>query len=150
SAHNVIQNEVSLGGSLRFYDVEEGERARKILNKVAKVTAEVNHCTIKFVDNDEVTASPVINDTRLAELAEIGVEEVLSGAQEQGIGWFASEPFNQYQRLAPVLFTFIGIRNEAFGSGAEHHNDKFDIDENALINGVLTMTKFAVDFLTKE
>ena len=150
SAHNVIPNEVSLGGSLRFFDVEEGERATEILKKVATLTAEAHNCTMTFVDNDQVTASPVINDARLAELAEAGVEEVLPGAQEQGVEWFASEPFNQYQRLAPVLFTFIGIRNEAFGSGAEHHNDKFDIDENALINGVLTMTKFAVDFLTKE
>lgn len=150
SAHNVIPNEVSIGGSLRFYDVEEGKRATEILTKVASLTAEAHNCKVTFADNDQVTANPVMNDEFLAKIAERGVEEVLPGAQEQGVDWFASEPFNQYQSLAPTLFTFIGIRNKAYGSGAEHHNDQFDIDENALINGVLTMTKFAADFLTKD
>lgn len=149
SAHNVIPNDVSIGGSLRFYDVEEGKRATEILTKVASLTAEAHNCNVSFVDNSQVTANPVINDAHLAEIAEKGVEEVLPGAQEQGVDWFASEPFNRYQSLAPTLFTFIGMRNETYGSGAEHHNDKFDVDENALINGVLTMTKFAADFLVK-
>lgn len=149
SAHNVIPNDVSIGGSLRFYDVEEGKRATEILTKVASLTAEAHNCSVSFVDNSQVTANPVINDAHLAEIAEKGVEEVLPGAQEQGVDWFASEPFNRYQSLAPTLFTFIGMRNETYGSGAEHHNDKFDVDENALINGVLTMTKFAADFLAK-
>src|SRR5699024_8014422 len=150
SAHNVIPHDVSIGGSLRFYDVEEGKRATEILTKVANLTAEAHTCSVSLVNNSQVTANPVINDAHLAEIAEKGVEEVLPGAQEQGVDWFASEPFNRYQSLAPALFTFIGMRNETYGSGAEHHNDKFDVDENALINGVLTMTKFAADFLAQS
>src|SRR5699024_1618562 len=116
SAHNVIPNDDSIGGSVSFYDVEEGKRATEILTKVANLTAEAHNCSVSFVNNSQVTANPVINDAHLAEIAEKGVEEVLPGAQEQGVDWFASEPFNRYQSLAPALFTFIGMRNETYGS----------------------------------
>ena len=34
------------------------------------------------------------------------------------------------------MLAFLGIRNPACGSGAEHHNERFDIDEAALHRGV--------------
>src|SRR5699024_4997147 len=150
SANNVIPNEVNIEGSLRFYDMQEGRKALKVFKKVSDLTAQAHNCQIKFSEEFKVVADPVINDNKLANIAERGIEEILPQAQEKNIQWFASESFNKYQKLCPTLFSFIGIRNESLGSGAEHHNDKFDIDENALINGVLATTKFAVDFLNEE
>ena len=49
--------------------------------------------------------------------------------------WMASESFGKYQKIVPGLFAFVGIRNEALGSGAGHHNAKFDMDERALSLG---------------
>lgn len=149
TVNNVIPDIVEIGGSLRFYDVEEGRKALEIIKKVADFTAQAHNCTVEFSENFQIAANPVINDEKLAELALTGVEEVMPKSIVHDIRWFASESFNQYAKIAPTLFAFVGVRNEAYGSGAEHHNDKFDIDENALINGVIVTTKFATDFLMK-
>lgn len=149
-ADNVIPDKVNIRGSLRFYDVEEGRKAIDIVKKVADFTAQAHNCTVEFGEGFKIAGNPVINDEKLAELAISGNEEVMPGSVVHDVIWFASESFNQYRKIAPTLFAFIGVRNEAYGSGAEHHNDQFDIDENALINGVLATTKFAVDFLHKQ
>lgn len=149
TANNVIPDKVEIGGSLRFYDVEEGKKALDIVKKVADLTSQAHNCTVKFSEKFEIAALPVMNDEDLAELAQVGIEELIPGSVVHGVKWFASESFNQYAKIAPTLFAFVGVRNETYGSGAEHHNDKFDVDENGLINGVLATTKFAVDFLTK-
>src|SRR5699024_1568965 len=101
-------------------------------------------------DDFTMKANPVLNDAKLATIAEKGVEEILPGSTTKEVQWFASESFNKYRTLAPTLFAFIGVKNDNYGSGAEHHNEKFDVDENALINGVLTTTKFAVDYLLQD
>lgn len=150
TASNVIPDKVDIGGSLRFYDVEEGKKALDIAKNIIKVTAKAHNCTVEFSERFKISGMPVINDWELAELAQKGNEEIMPGSVVHDVKWFASESFNQYAKISPTLFAFIGIRNEEYGSGAEHHNDKFDIDENALINGVLATTKFAVDFLTES
>lgn len=150
SANNIIPDKVRIEGSLRFYDVEEAKKALDIVKKVADLTARAHNCTVEFSGDFKISANPVINDEELAEIAVEGNEEIMPGSVAGDVKWFGSEPFNQYAQIAPTLFAFIGIRNEAYGSGAEHHNEKFDVDENALINGVLATTKFAMDFLLKE
>lgn len=147
SANNVIPEKVDIGGTLRFYDVEEGKRAIDIVKKVADLTAQAHNCTVKFSDKFKVVAHPVVNDEKLAEIAIRGNEEIIPGSVVHDVQWFASEPFNQYATIAPTLFAFVGTRNEAAGSGAEHHNEQFDLDEKALIYGVQATTKFAVDYL---
>lgn len=149
NVNNVIPDKVSIGGSLRFYDVEEGKKALEIVKKVADFTAQAHNCTVEFSDEFKIAADPVMNDKELASIAVAGSEAILPGSVVNDVQWFASESFNQYQKLAPSLFAFIGMRNESYGSGAEHHNEKFDVDDAALINGVLVTTKFAVDFLLK-
>ncbi|GKV65885.1 MULTISPECIES: amidohydrolase [unclassified Sporosarcina] len=147
SANNVIPDTVRIGGTLRFYDMEEGKRALEIVRKVTDLTAQAHNCTVTFSEDFRVAAQPVINDGKLAEIAERGIGEMLPQSLVKDVKWFASESFNQYAKISPTLFAFIGIRNEEFGSGAEHHNDRFDVDEEALIYGVLATTKFAADFL---
>lgn len=149
-ANNVIPEEVKIGGSLRFYDLVEGEKAMEIVKNVARHTAEAHRCTVKFSEDFSVAAMPVVNDEKLSEIAQTGIEEMMPGTIVHDITWFASESFNQYAKIAPTLFAFIGIQNEGFGSGAEHHNERFDVDEAALINGVIATTKFAVDYLRES
>lgn len=147
SAFNVIPDDVTIGGSLRFYDVEEGKKALEIVRKVATLTAQAHNCEVEFGEDFDILALPVINDEKLSQLAQLGIQELMPEAIVHDVSWFASESFNQYGKLAPTLFAFIGVRNEQVGSGAEHHNDRFDVDEDALIHGVVATTKFAVDYL---
>lgn len=148
SANNVIPDDVKIGGSLRFFNVEEGKKALNLMKSVIQLTAEAHECTVEFDPKFEIAADPVVNDHDLALLAQDGIKDLMPDALVPEVTWFASESFNQYQKVAPSVFAFVGMRNEAYGSGAEHHNNKFDVDDQALIFGVLATAKFAVDYLT--
>ena len=58
-----------------------------------------------------------------------------------------SGPTLEYQKIVPGLFAFVGIRNEELGSGAGHHNAKFDMDERALSLGACATLQFVADYL---
>lgn len=148
TAINVIPNDVRIGGTLRFFDVEEGRRAVEIIRKVATHTAKAHNCEIE-IHELFVKSGPVINDDNLVEIAQKGIKEILPDSLVTDIQWFASESFARYAEIAPTIFAFVGIANEEYGSGAEHHNDLFDLDVAALKYGVAATTKFSVDFLTE-
>ncbi len=56
--------------------------------------------------------------------------------------WYASECYSAYLEKYAGALGFLGIRNEAYGSGAAHHNEKFDIDESVLSLGACTEAAF--------
>jgi amidohydrolase len=147
--YNVIPNSVYIGGTIRFFDLEAGEKGFSILREVSENIARAHKCSVKFHDKMGIAMRPVVNDSALvgftrAAIKEIYPDKVISG--EQYI-WYAAETFARYSELAPAVFTFIGIKNETLGSGAEHHNDQFDIDEEALHYGAGAMVQFAVKYL---
>ncbi|MDR1645041.1 MAG: amidohydrolase [Tannerellaceae bacterium] len=147
-ADNVIPNSVYVGGTVRFFDREEAERAFVLFRKVAQDIAQAHNCTVRFRDNMGVILNPVINDDTLASLALNAVKELYPDKILQGDGkWYAAESFSEYSRLAPSIFLFVGIKNEALGSGAEHHNDHFDMDEDALSYALGAMVRFTLNYL---
>lgn len=146
TAYNVIPNEVRVTGTLRFFDVLEGQKAVNLIKKVGDLTAQAHEC--EFIDNGiALKAQSVVNDKGLAELFSQVINDYLEDCELVEEIWFASESFAKYRRIAPLLFTFIGTKNDDLGSGAEHHNELFDIDEDSLIIGVKTMVHFALSFL---
>lgn len=147
--YNVIPNSVYIGGTIRFFDREEGKKGFVLLRKVAEDIARAHNCSVTFHDKMGVALDPVINDTALTAFTRDAVKEiypdkVISG--EQHI-WYAAETFARYSELAPAVFLFVGIKNDDLGSGAEHHNDRFDLDEDALQYGVGAMVQFTIKYL---
>lgn len=146
-AANVIPNKVNVKGTLRFYNVEEGTRALEIFKKTTELTAQAHNCSVEFLDFTRVASGPVINDEKLAKLAQDSVNDLFPGALKNDVKWFASESFSQYSVVSPILFAFVGIKDEKQGSGAEHHNEYFDLHENSLYYGTAAQVKFACEFL---
>lgn len=148
-ANNVFADEARIGGSLRYFDVDAGAHAYDVVQKVAKNVAAAHNSRIEIMPNAGPKTIPVINDEALALQAQASVEEIFPGHLAHDVNWYASEPFASYGKVAPYVFVFVGIRNEKLGSGAEHHNEYFDFDDEALKYAIGTMTKFAVDMLSK-
>ncbi|MDR2118571.1 MAG: amidohydrolase [Tannerellaceae bacterium] len=147
-ADNVIPNSVYVGGTVRFFNRAEAEKAFVLFRKVAEDIARAHNCTVRFHDDMGVILDPVINDKALAEFTLRAVKELYPDRIFEGDGkWYAAESFSQYSTLAPSIFLFVGIRNESLGSGAEHHNDRFDLDEDALRYALGGMVQFAVRYL---
>ncbi len=143
STWNVIPDSAHVSGSLRFFDQGEGDRALDILKEVVTLSAKTHNCTINFTDNNHHLASPVINDPVYTEKIRTLVSDLYPHSIVDNITWFASESFNRYSELAPTVFSFVGCRNTDLGSGADHHNEYFDIDEEALTYSLGSMLKIA-------
>jgi len=54
----------------------------------------------------------------------------------------ASEDFSYYNQVAPQCFLTLGV-----GNGVANHNPKFNLDEKALQNGVMTQVQIILDYL---
>lgn len=147
---NIIPNEAVISGSLRFYDLNEALKATQLIEKIAKNVGAAHNCVTSFTTENKTTAYPVDNDKNLAEIAQKAILKNTPDGLATDEKWFASESFSRYSELAPTAFAFIGIKNEEYGSGAEHHNEQFDIDEVGLKYGVLAEVQFVIDFLTHD
>lgn len=145
--NNVIPDKVFIGGTLRFFDLDEGHRAVNVLKEVASLTAQVHKCSVEFNETTKVATIPLINDKHLSSIARNAVTKNMPEALVTDVKWYASESFARYHEVAPIVFSFVGTRNNELGSGAEHHNEKFDIDEKSLTYATLATTQFAIDFL---
>lgn len=144
--YNVIPNEVFIGGSLRFFDGQAGERALQLVKDVSQHVAAAHGCTVSYTDRMKVDLPPVSNDTTYTRYAQKEIESLFPGhvTTDEKFVWYGSETFALYSQLAPTVFTLVGVNNPEVGSTAEHHNDKFDLDEDALQYGVGAMTQFVV------
>lgn len=147
-ALNVFPEKVFVGGTLRFFDVAAGEKALEVLKEVVLKTAAVHKCEIDFHDNMELALLPVINDIELAEIAKEGALKLFPKLKlVEGATWFASETFTHYRELAPTFFALVGTANPEVGSGAEHHNQFFDLDEASLKYNVGIMVMFVLSLI---
>lgn len=154
TARNIIPDKVNIAGSLRFFNEEEAKKAIEVLMHTIEFTAKAHYCDVEFIRDNPVnfsTMKPVINDENLSSIAQKSLGEILpEGAITTGDKWYASESFSRYSTIAPSLFAFLGMKNEELGTGAEHHNVNFDIDEEAMKMGVVSTVKFVNDFLNEK
>lgn len=149
-APNVIPDKVKITGTLRFFDMNEGKKSMEVVENICNLTAKAHNCRVEFDKLHRIAAYPVNNDNELAKNGQQAIKEILPNSIVKDKKWFASESFSRYSELAPSLFSFIGTRNKDLGSGAEHHNEYFDIDDKSLIYGFIATSKFAVNYLKGE
>ena len=144
--YHVIPNEVFIGGSLRFFDREAGEHALGLVKSVSEHVAAAHGCTVRYTDRMQVDLPPVSNDTVYTRYAQREFEALYPHhvTTDPQYVWYGSETFALYSQLAQSVCVLVGVNSKEVGSTAQHHNDKFDLDEDALLYGVGAMTQFVV------
>ena len=144
-ATNIIPDTAYVGGTARFFNHKEGEKALEIINRIAENTAACHGCGIEFEKRHCISPYPVVNDRDTALAIQEGLKEICG---EEVLGdcdrWFASECYSAYLGRYPGALGFLGIRNEEYGSGAAHHNGKFDLDESVLWLGGCAQLAFVI------
>ena len=148
SAWNIIPDVCCIKGTFRCCSSDVYDAVSNKINSIVEVACGETGCSFEYLHrpgSDEF--KPVVNDARISAIAEKALDKILPGARVNEPVWMASESFGKYQKLIPGVFAFVGIRNEEIGSGALHHNCKFDIDERALTFGVCATLQFVSDFL---
>lgn len=148
---NVIPETARFMGSMRFFNMNEGRKALKIFKEISEATAKMHKCIVTFGAGMDIAVGPVINDDEYSAMAKDALNEILP---EDTIAacpkWYASESMSKYLEAYPGVFAFLGIKNDELGSGAEHHNEKFDVDDSVLKIGMLSTVKYAAAFLNQK
>lgn len=148
---NVIPETATIGGSMRFFNMEEGKKAVQIFKTVAEHTAAMNKCSVEFGSQFEVLAGSVVNDSYYSALAQSAIKEVLpDNAVIHTDPWYATESFSRYTEIYPCVFAHLGINNPAYGSGAAHHNGFFDVDESVLPLGLKATLKYVAQAIENK
>lgn len=150
-AGNVISERLDFSGTSRFFDYEQGREGLKQFKYFLETTCKKYGCSYSYIREPIVRDLSVSNNPICSAIAEKAIAK-LFGEECYGEypAWMASEPFAYYQKFAPGVFAFLGIQNEELGSGAEHHNEYFDIDESVLKMGVAATVQYVLDFCTSN
>ena len=135
---NVIPSEVKLMGTFRAMDEAWRYKAHELIKKQttqlveamgaeADVLVDVGY---PFVENDP-------------ELTEVGWQLAKDYWGEENVEEtelrMGAEDFGYYTHIIPGCFYRVGVRNEEKGIVHNVHTPKFNIDENAITNGVQMM-----------
>jgi metal-dependent amidase/aminoacylase/carboxypeptidase family protein len=128
------------------YPKYTAELIKEAFHRIVENTAIANRCKaeINYIDRFPV----VYNNEELSALAADSVRKSVGDEHLMKTEpWMGSESMSFYLKKYPGVFAFLGIGNEKLGSGAAHHNPKFDMDESSLKFGVAVTVQYALDFL---
>jgi len=143
---NVLCGEVVMEGTTRCFNPETAEKLTDIISRVAKNTA-ASYRAEAEVEHTLLTP-PLLNDPEVSEIARGSVEKLYGkeavAEMEKVMG---GEDFAFYTKAAPGAVAFVGIANSSKGTDVAHHNERFDIDEDALPVGTALYAQFALDYL---
>jgi amidohydrolase len=143
NADNVIPDRVDILGTIRFMQVEVQKQIHAEIKKAFEVARSLGgNYKLKF----EIGTPPMINDAKVVNLIKqvasdlIGSENIV--APQKGLG---AEDFGCFSDLAPGAMFSLGSKVE--GDEREHHNSRFDVNDQCLPIGVAILAETALRFL---
>jgi len=145
-ATNVIPDTVKLEGTFRTMDEVWRARAKELIGKIAKGTAEAmgGSCEVNILHGYPYLE----NHPELTHRSRKQAEEYLGKENVVDLDiWMAAEDFAFYSQKVDACFYRLGVRNEAKGITSGVHTTTFDIDEDALEVGSGLMAWLAVNEL---
>jgi amidohydrolase len=145
-AENVIPDRVEMSGTIRFMDPGVQEEIHAEIERAFEIARTLGgDYELKF----EIGDPPMINDAEVVSLIRkvgtdlLGEEQVL--LPEKGLG---AEDFGCLSEIAPGAMFRLGCLIE--GDERQHHNPRFDINENCLPIGAAILAETALRFLRQR
>ena len=141
---NVIAESADLSGTARTFDPEIRKALPGMIERIIKHTCETYRADYEFDYYTDIPAT--INDPRCSEIAAESVKKIL---REKGLvkypGTPGGEDFSYFLERFPGVYAFIGCRNEAKDCCYSLHHERFDLDEDALLNGAAFYVQYLLD-----
>lgn len=132
--YNVIQDRVTLRGTVRYLEMENKERAYEAMKRVVRgieETFEVE-CELDYVFDYPVTYNHPVKTGALDELFKASegsyFTKLVYPDPQSG-----SEDFSYYAEKIPGTFIFVGAKPEGVDVAYPNHHPKFDINEDTLM-----------------
>jgi amidohydrolase len=142
-AENVIPNRVDILGTIRYTQHKVQEQIHSEIKKACEVAKTLGgDYSLKI----ELGTPPMINDEKVVNLIKrtaidlIGSENILP--PQEGLG---AEDFGCFSELAPGAMFILGSKVE--GDEREHHNSRFDVNDQCLSYGAAILAETTMRFL---
>ena len=146
SANNVIADEVSLSGGVRTFDNNIRQYIESRMDEIFKGLITALRGTYSF---NFTRGYPVLNnDAQMSRLVrEIAISVVGDKNVIEPEPVMGSEDMAFFLEKVPGCYFFVGAGNKEKGINHPHHNELFDIDEEALVIGAQTLACAALRYL---
>ena len=147
--HNIIAGEALLEGTIRSFSDEVWKKVPEQIERVVKNTAATYGAEAEI--NLVRATPPLVNNQDISNILKISAEKLYG---EEVVTKYEKTPggedFAYFTQVVPGALAFVGIRNDEKGINSPHHNETFDMDEEALEMGANLYAQFAIDFLNSE
>ncbi|MEH7275233.1 M20 metallopeptidase family protein [Neobacillus vireti] len=146
SAHNIIPDKVSIGGTVRTFDSKIRKQIPIWIEQLTKGITEAHDAHYQF--DFHYGYSGVVNEDKITSIVERTLKENFDhGSLLKGQPAMGSEDFSAFSEAVPGCFVFLGAGSEKHEENYPHHHPKFDVKEEALILGVQYYVRSALNFL---
>ncbi len=143
---NIIPDTLKFAGSCRFFSNEDGKIFQKRFHQILENICAEYDCTYEVTEEQFIPVT--VNDKTCTAIARQGITDLLGAdALYPTERWMASETFSLPLAMYPGILSFTGIKDDEVGSGANHHNAKFDIGEKGLVTGVESALAYVLAIL---
>lgn len=141
---NIFAETAELSGTVRTFNPQLQKELPGIIERIIKNTCEAYRADYEFDYYSDIPAT--INDERCSEIATESVKKILG---EKGLVKYAGSPggedFSYFLEKFPGVYAFVGCRNEEKDCCYSLHNERFDLDEDALVNGAAFYVQYVLD-----
>lgn len=142
---NVIPEDLSFEGTIRFFDIPDGDIFWEEFERIMKYECELHGCQGELIMFTRFL--PVISNETCCQICEKAVRKYIGDSAYTSIEpWMASESIAAMLTLYPGVHTFTGINNPEVGSGANHHTPEFDLDEDGMIYGAAAAIGYVLEY----
>jgi amidohydrolase len=143
---NIIPSEVTLTGTVRTFDPSVRAMMERRLREMAEGTAKAYGTSISL--DYQIGYPPVVNDSSSVDFVLKVVKETLGEESIAAIDpTMGGEDFSYYLQRVPGAFFFLGAGD---GTKFPHHHPGFDLDEKALPQATLLMSRLALEYLKSQ
>ena len=150
AAGNVIPQELTFGGTCRFYDAAAGNIFKTKLVEICEAQAALFDCKVEFEKLTGPTL-PVINNNKLAA---IGAKAIRAALGDEAVKVLplnmGSESYSYFSTYYPSVMMAIGIGNPEKGMTIIQHNPGFDLDEDGMPYGAAAYVAAGLGFLAAD
>ena len=148
--HNIISGEAMIQGTIRSFNATTTKHIQNSIKRIAYGTA-VAYGATATVEYDISHHPAVINDPEVTKIALDAAKKIFNPNDLISVPrMMLGEDFSIYQKRIPGVFAFVGAGNEEIGRDYPNHNDKFNIDEKAILISTQLYVAFALEALKKE
>lgn len=149
SQHNVIPDEVTIGGTIRTFNHEMQD---VMITELKNALEGLVRTTGVSYDLDYMKGyPPVVNDDDMTDIVIQSAHKISTVNEvrrlEPDLG---GEDFSYYLQRVPGTFFYTGVRNSSFKADFPHHHAHFDIDEKGMVNAVSVMLEAVFTYLERE